>query len=229
MKFIDTKRVIFLSLVTIVLFLLITTDVKKVLTLEQLKLQAIQLQQLTQEQYWTILVLYFLFFIIATILFVPVTIILTILAGFLFGGIKGGIFATIAATIGGSVTFLVVRHLLGSWLYERYEGRLEQFNQEFKRHGARYLLMLQLSPVTPTIAINLFIGLTQISLWTYVWTTFVGIFPGSIIYAVAGQKLQHITSIEQIMPPILFFILLFISLLGLIPLIYKQLFMKEKE
>ena len=174
-----------------------------------------------------VLILFFLFFVVAPILFIPVTILLTILAGFLFGGLKGGFFATIAATLGGTMTFLVVRHVIGSWVYEQYEGRLEQFNREFKRHGARYLLMLQLSPVTPTVVINMFIGLMQISLWTYIWTTFVGIFPGSVIYAVAGQKLLQISSIEDVMPPIIFITLLIFSILGFMPLVYKALFMKK--
>jgi uncharacterized membrane protein YdjX (TVP38/TMEM64 family) len=79
--------------------------------------------------------------------------------------------------------------------------------------------MLQLLPATPTFLINTLAGLTSISLWTFVWTTFVGIIPGSLLYTYAGQKLYTITSLWDIfsVPVILIFVLLALS--ALIPVI----------
>jgi len=57
-----------------------------------------------------------------------------------------------------------------------------------KKHGGHlYLLTLRLMPVFPFFLINILTGLINIPLRTFIWTTSLGIIPGSLVYAFAGS------------------------------------------
>lgn len=167
------------------------------------------------DNYVLAVILYLGLFVFLAACFIPVTVIMTVLGGYLFGGLYGGLYAAIGASLGGTAVFLLVRYFFRDRIRARYAEQLERFNKNFK-HSASYLLCLQISPVTPTFFINIFTGLTNVSLYTYVWTSFIGLLPGSIIYAYAGEKLHQITHLKAIMPAHLFFILLGISCLGIV-------------
>jgi uncharacterized membrane protein YdjX (TVP38/TMEM64 family) len=223
MKLFRKKRyAIVFSLLILCLFLFLNVDIH-FFSLKLLKKYAFDLQLYTQQHYLTVLFCYMLLFISATACFIPVTILMTILGGFLFGGMYGAMYAAFAGTIGGSLVFLIVRHLLRDWVYENYAKQFERFSKAFHKHGARYLLSLQISPITPTFFINLFMGLTNISLWTYMWTAFVGMLPGAFIYALAGQKIQGITQLDDVMPPIVFVLLFILSILVMVPMVIRKL------
>lgn len=223
MKLMKKKRyAIVFSLLAFWVFIILKIDFNY-FSLSLLKQHAFQLRDYTQKHYADVLIHYMVFFIGATAAFVPVTILMTIMGGFLFGSLAGAFYAALAATLGGSIVFLVVRHLLRDLVRVHYAERFERFNKQFQKDGARYLLCLQISPITPTFFINLLVGLTNISLWTYMWTAFVGMLPGAFIYALAGHKLQMIGSIEEVMPPLIFLILFIISMVGLWPMMSKRL------
>ena len=167
-------------------------------------------------------------FVFLAACFIPVTIVMTVLGGYLFGGFYGGIYATVGATLGGTAVFLLVRYFFRERVRSKYAVPFARFNKNFK-HSASYLLCLQISPVTPTFLINLFMGLTDIPLRTYVWTAFVGIFPGSIIYAYAGEKLHRIKHLNAIMSPFVFFVLLGISCLGIVVAFVSRLKNKHEN
>ena len=169
----------------------------------------------TQERYFFSVFCYIGLFVLLAACFIPVTIVMTVLGGYLFGGLYGGIYATIGATLGGGAVFILVRYFLRDRVHRHYAEQFKRFNKNFK-HSAGYLLCLQISPVTPTFFINLFMGLTDVPLRTYLWTAFLGISPGSLIYAYAGEKLHRIKSLSAIMSPYVFCILFAVSCLGIL-------------
>lgn len=62
--------------------------------------------------------------------------------------------------------------------------------------------------------------------WTFMWVTFLGILPGTVIYVNAGQKLGEIKKAADIVSlPIL----LSLALLGLLPLLLKKLLPRPRE
>jgi uncharacterized membrane protein YdjX (TVP38/TMEM64 family) len=186
-----------------------------VISLSVIKTYASSVLAFKEENYPLAVCAYIGLFIFLAACFIPVTIVMTVLGGYLFGGLYGGIYATVGATLGGGAVFLLVRYFFREPIRAKYEEQFRRFNKKFK-HSASYLVCLQISPVTPTFFINVFTGLTHISLWTFIWTGFVGMLPGSLIYAYAGEKLHHIKSLDSIMSPRVFFVLLGISCLGII-------------
>ena len=67
------------------------------------------------------------------------------------------------------------------------------------RNGASYLLTLRLIPVFPFFLINFLAGLTKVPLRTFLWTTSLGIIPGTVVFAFAGQQLGSINSPADIL------------------------------
>ena len=165
-------------------------------------------------------------FTTATFLFLPITVLLTLAAGFLFGVSIGTLLVLLSATCGGAIMLLVVRYAIGNRVQEKYADALQMFNDDIKKYGSSYLLMLQLLPITPTFAINLFAGVIPISLWTYMWTTAVGILPGTLIYAIAGRQLHVIKSLNDLMSWPAIIILCLLALLALLPMIVRRYVMK---
>lgn len=180
-----------------------------------------------QTQYVYAVCIYLLSMIISTSVFIPITVLLTVAGGYLFGWFYGTLYAVAGATLGSIVLFLLVRYGIGNYVQQRYALQLAWLNAELDQHGASYLLVLQLLPVTPTWLINIGAGLTPISLWTFMWTTSLGILPGSVMYAYAGQRLYEIESVRDIMTWDIALLFIALALLAAIPLMWRFFYISK--
>lgn len=167
--------------------------------------------------------IYMSIYIIIVFFMLPITLVLNIAAGYFYGVCAGTLFSVISATVGALFSLLAFRYLIGDWVLDNYGQKLERFNANFRKYGINYLLSLQLLPVTPFPVINVCAGLSGISVWTFFWTTAVGITPGTIIYTFAGRQLSHITSVKDILGWQSILLLLMLSFMALLPLIIKKL------
>lgn len=122
----------------------------------------------------------------------PGALLLTLMAGFLFGAVLGGIVTVIAATVGATLIFLAARSSFGEGLRGRAGPWLEKFRKGFQEDATSYLLFLRLVPAFPFWLVNLAPALLGVDARTFVWTTFVGIMPGTFAYAFAGAGLDSI-------------------------------------
>jgi uncharacterized membrane protein YdjX (TVP38/TMEM64 family) len=145
------------------------------------------------------IVSYIAVYILVTAFSIPGATIMTLAGGFVFGMALTVLCVNLAATTGAALAFLSARYLLGMRIQERYREQLEKFNSEIERNGPRYLLTLRLLPVFPFFLVNFLSGLTRVSLPTFLWTTSLGIIPGSVVYAFAGQQLETVRSVGDIL------------------------------
>lgn len=180
------------------------------------------LQHFIASNYLLSVFLFLLFFIFVVAFAIPISIILNIAAGYFFGVFEAILYTNIGSTVGSLLAFLTFRYLLRDGLKKKYGNALDRFNEKFKEQGANYLLFLQLLPITPFSLITILAGLSDISVWTFLWTTSVGILPGSAIYAFAGSKLAHVTSVKDILSPSIIIALSLLALLALLPVIIKH-------
>jgi len=210
------KRLIILVFLIFLLGLLRFSGIRDLLTLEKLQEYASALRFMATEYYWLSVLVYCMSFILAVVLFLPVTILLTILGGYLFGIAPGLLYSLICSIIGGTIIFLVVRYLFGD-IVQKHVGRYAyHFSKELEGKGYSYLLMLHLLPVTPTPLINVLAGLSPLSWWTFAWTGFVGMLPGALLYVIAGQQLTYINSIQDILSWRMMAIFFILGLLALL-------------
>lgn len=191
------------------------------ITFEQLKLQRDMLVGLVETQYvWSVFA-YISLFTLGVAFFLPVAMVLTLAGGFLFGLPWGILYANIGGTLGSIASFLMVRYLLGDSLQEKYATRLAGFNQAMHEQGSLYLLFIHFIFVIPFFMINTLAGLTRVSLWTFVWTTSLGILPSQFVYIFTGQQLSDINSVQDIFSGGVLVALCLLACLGLVPMFLK--------
>lgn len=214
----------------ILLFLLIAaivairlSGIGEYISFDNLQRNKQTLQELVNKNYISSIFLFVVIYIISTALSVPGATVLTLAGGFLFGTPLAVFCVNVGATAGATLAFLSARYLIGEWVQNRYGGLLKRFNEELSRNGHLYLLTLRLIPIFPFFMINFFGGLTRISLRTFVWTTSVGIIPGSFVYSFAGSQLNSINSPEDILSRRVLTAFLLLALFILFPVVIRKL------
>ena len=163
-------------------------------------------------------------YITITTFSLPSPTLLTIVGGFAFGISRGTLYTIIAATIGSTFAFLFVRYIVGDSIQEKYAQKLKIFNTYIQRDGCWYLLILRFIPVVPITLINVLAGMTSISLGTFLWTTFIGVIPGTMIYTIAGQRLSQMHTIYGIVTNKETFIIGLLIAAAAFPLLVKYLY-----
>src|SRR5258708_14750632 len=123
----------------------------------------------------------------AAALSLPGGVYLTVFGGFLFGVWLGGLYALIGATIGGTLIFLIARTSLGEPLRARAGPFLRKVEAGFQEDAASYLLILRLVPAFPFWLVNLVPAFFGVRLRTFVMASFVGMAPGTFVYASLGE------------------------------------------
>jgi uncharacterized membrane protein YdjX (TVP38/TMEM64 family) len=198
MKKLLNKRLMFFVFVIALILVIRFTGLTSYLTFENLQAHKEHLQQVVKNYYLFSVLLFIVMYIVVTGLSIPGATILTLAGGFLFGWFLGALYVNMGATIGAVLAFLFSRYLVGTWIHNKYQEKLSRFNHELTQHGSRYLLTLRFIPLFPFFLINILAGLTKIPLKTFIWTTSLGIFPGSLVYSFAGSQLKNIISVKDI-------------------------------
>lgn len=162
-------------------------------------------------------------YIITVALSIPGATLLTISGGFFFGPVFGTIYVNIGATTGAVIIFLISRYLLGKNLQEKYKHQLKKLNMELDENGTNYLLTLRFIPLFPFFLINILAGLTNVPAKKFLWTTSLGIIPGSFIYAYIGYAGTTINSSKGLISKEIIIGLVLLGLLSLVPVVIKKI------
>lgn len=192
------------------------------LTFENLKQNRQALLTFVGAHYFLSVASFLAVYVLVTALSIPGAVILTITGGFLFGTAAGVLYVDAGATAGAACAFLSARYLLGDRLQQKYGGQLAKFNSEMERNGASYLLTLRLIAVFPFFLVNFLAGLTKVPFKTFLWTTAVGIIPGTVVFAFAGQQLGSINSPADILSKKVIAALAALGLITLVPVVWKR-------
>ncbi len=165
---------------------------------------------------------------VSTALSLPGGVVLTIAGGFLFGTLFGAIYVLFAATLGATIVFLIARTALGSALRDRAGPFLQRMEAGFKENALSYLLVLRLIPLFPFFIVNLVPAFLGVPLRTYLLGTFVGIIPGTLVFILAGAGLGSVFdqggqfTVGSVLTPQVVGGLIGLSLLSLLPVVYKR-------
>ncbi len=217
------KRIVILFFIIALIVIVYFSGIQKYINLEQFKAHRGYLQEFVQVNYALSILLYIAFYIAVVALSLPIAALSTVAGGFLFGTVPGAIYANIGATIGATIAFLMVKYFIGDLIQKRYGAYLVWFNREMELYGTNYLLTIHFIAVVPFFLINLLAGLTRTSLWTFIWTTSVGIFPGAFVYAFAGKQLTTINRVRDIFSLNILLAFALLAILSLVPVLFRRL------
>jgi uncharacterized membrane protein YdjX (TVP38/TMEM64 family) len=158
---------------------------------------------------------------------VPGGAVLTIAGGFMFGSILATMLVVVAATLGATLVFLIAKSALGDPLRARAGPFLQRMQMGFQENALNYLLVLRLIPLFPFWIVNLVPAFLGVPLRTYVLGTFVGIIPGSFVYASVGAGLGSVLDGGQaftpasVLTPQIVVALVGLAVLALLPVGYR--------
>ena len=171
------------------------------------------------------LLLFFLAYVAAAALSLPIETVLSLAGGALFGRWLGTAVVDLAATCGATLAFLSSRYLFRDLVQRRFGARLEAVNRGVERDGPFYLLTLRLVPLFPFVLINLGMGLTRLRTWTFFWVSLVGMLPGCFLYVNVGAELATVQSARDIVSP---GVLVSLALVGILPLAVRLLLRRRR-
>ncbi len=222
------RRVAPLLALALAAVVVLALDLDEHLSFESLRDNRTQLAEYVGAHFLFATVLFVAVYAASTALSLPGGAFLSIAGGFLFGPLSGTLAIVVGATIGALLVFLVARSAFGPSLRNRAGPFLKKMEAGFQENALSYLLVLRLIPLFPFFVVNLVPAFLGVSLKTYVVGTFIGIIPGSAVFAVAGAGLDSILargepfSAATVLTPEVIAALVGLSLLALLPVAYKR-------
>ena len=195
------NRMVIIGLIVLGIAVFSYFDLGRYLTLDYLKASQAKFQELYRADRFPVIAAYMGIYITVTAMSLPGAAVLTLAGGGLFGLIVGTIAVSFASTIGATLACLISRFLLRDWVQNKFRNKLTTINQGIEKEGAFYLFSLRLVPIFPFFMINLVMGLTRMSLFTFFWVSQIGMLAGTLVYVNAGKELAKIDSLSGILSP----------------------------
>lgn len=199
------------------------------ITLAELKARRAELAAFVEAHRLSAIAVYVALYAVVVALSLPLALVLTLAGGFLFGPFLGALAAVSSATLGSTVAFLAARTAFGDYLAAGAGPTVARLVEGFRKDAFAYLFTLRIIPVAPLQLINLGAGLAGVRIATFMAASFIGMAPGSFIYAWLGSGLGTIFArgeqpdLGLIMEPSIFLPLLGLGLLALAPTIHRRL------
>ncbi len=162
---------------------------------------------------------YFIVYVVLTTLSLPVALMLGLLSGFIFDLYSAIILISFASSFGATAAMLISRYLIRDYINRRFSNEISLINNEVNEHGAYYLFALRMSPIFPFFVINAAFGLTKIKTLTFYLISQLGMLPGTTIIILIGSELNDFLIKGS---PFSIDLVLYLTLLGLIPLLFKK-------
>jgi len=165
----------------------------------------------------------------ATVFIPPSGTVMTVAGGFVFGAITGTVYVVIGATVGATALFLAAKFALGDVLRARAGNGIRKMEAGFRENAMSYMLILRLVPLFPFWLVNLAPAFLGVGLRTYVIGTFIGIIPGTAVYATFGAGLGSIfdsnreLTLSGVLTPEIIAGLVGLALLAFVPVVYKRI------
>jgi len=224
-----------LALVAALVIAAFASGVTRHLSLHELRARHLELEALVKAHPLAALGAYVLTYTLVVALSLPAALVMTLTGGLLFGAWVGGGAAALGCTLGAAILFLICRTAAGDVLKARAGPTAAKIEAGVRRDAFSYILILRLVPVMPFWLANLALGLIDIPFATFVFASFLGILPVSIIYAGLGSSLNALFA-EHVRPdlhiiarPAVLLPLIGLSLLSLTPILVRRLRGGEKS
>lgn len=129
---------------------------------------------------------------LAAVVFAP-ALPITVLSGVLFGPFWGTVYASAGSTLGACCAFLIGRYAARGLVEHWVAGSpaLARFDRAATRYGVRLVIVTRTVPLFPYNVQNYVYGVTGIGFGAYTLTSWLGMLPSTVAFAVAGGALTE--------------------------------------
>ena len=140
-------------------------------------------------------------YIVACLCFIP-GLLLSMGAGFLFDVVEGTVTASIGSVLGATAAFLVGRTLGHRAIEQMIAGnpKFAAIHRAARREGFKIVLLARLSPAIPFNVLNYALGLTPVKLRDFIFASWIGMFPATLLYVYIGSTLADLAQLGD-QPP----------------------------
>ena len=116
---------------------------------------------------------------------------ISVLSGLLFGPFWGTVYASLGSTLGACCAFLIGRYAARDLVEQWVAGSpaLARFDRAATRYGVRLVIVTRTVPLFPYNVQNYVYGVTGIGFGAYALTSWLGMLPSTVAFAVAGGAL----------------------------------------
>jgi uncharacterized membrane protein YdjX (TVP38/TMEM64 family) len=133
-------------------------------------------------------VLFILIYVIAEVALLPGAP-FTLAAGFAYGPVGGLLVASPASVLAATVAFVLGRTVLRDWVRTKVSGypMARALDTALEKNTFKLIFLMRLSPLIPFNILNYALGLSDARIGRYVVASFVGMLPGTWLYAYLGS------------------------------------------
>ncbi len=188
------KRLIPLGILVIAIAIFFLTGLNRQITFDAIALRYGALANWVAGEPVLAVLAVILAYALATALSFPAAWLLTVIAGLLLGWALASLAVTIGATLGACALYFATRLALAGFFRAKAGNVLNKMAEGFRRDAVSYMLFLRLAPVFPFTLINVVPAILGVSFPVFAATTAIGIVPGVVAYAFAGEGLRSIVA-----------------------------------
>ncbi|WP_161597746.1 TVP38/TMEM64 family protein [Fluviispira multicolorata] len=192
-----------------------------ILVMESFQSSVATLKSIADQYPILVFLVYGISFYLLTIFYIPFTASAYVLfAGALFGFYKGTLYFSFLLTFAYTSSFLVTRYIFHKFFKSKTNTKIQNIVKGFEKDGWVYLLSIRFSAIIPGVVVNTGMGITNMPTWQFFLITQIGTLPHVIAYVYASSKIEEIKSLNNIVSPNFFLLLI---VLALMPIILKML------
>lgn len=226
------RKIILLIIFLFIIALLNYTSFFSIININLINTHQNYILNFIENNFYLASLLFILIYIIAVIFSIPGAWLITVSGGYIFGWLIGGFLAVIGATLGACIIFIMAKNLLRNFFSKKIINKksiLIKIENGVKRDAFSYLLFMRLMPIFPFVFVNIVPALLGIRFNIYAVTTFIGIIPGTFVYALLGEGANEIfisgnvSSLETYDSFKIIIGLSGLSILSLLPIVIKYL------
>jgi uncharacterized membrane protein YdjX (TVP38/TMEM64 family) len=226
------RKIILLIIFLFIIVLLNYTGFFSIININLINTHQNYILNFIENNFYLASLLFILIYIIAVIFSIPGAWLITVSGGYIFGWLIGGFLAVIGATLGACIIFIMAKNLLRNFFSKKIINKksiLIKIENGVKRDAFSYLLFMRLMPIFPFVFVNIVPALLGIRFNIYAVTTFIGIIPGTFVYALLGEGANEIfisgnvSSLETYDSFKIIIGLSGLSILSLLPIVIKYL------
>ncbi len=171
--------------------------------------------------------LFMVVYALAVAVSVPGLAMLTVAGGYLFGWLSGTAYVLIATTLAATAVFVLARSAFGEPLRARAGPSLVRFAEGFRDNASSWVFVLHLVPIFPYAMVIGIPAACGVRLRTFVISAFLGLLPGTLLFAHLGSGLGDLLQAglpigpASFMRPEIVLPLAGLSALALLPVAYR--------
>lgn len=185
-----------------------------------------------ETHYYSVMGVYFATYIFLQTFAIPGSIFLSILSGFLFSFPINLVLICCCSAIGATNCFLLFS-VVGRRIVIRYfPERIMTWNTQVDNHRENllnYIIFLRITPFLPNWFINMTSPVIGVPVFPFVFGTFIGVAPPSLLAIQAGKTLHTLTSASDAVSPLQFMSLIALGFVSMIPVLFKHRLRKKLE